>query len=92
MGISVGYWVIFMTIATEQFGTNLRATVTTTVPNFVRGSVVPMTLLFQYLTGVLSGSLVGSGIIVALLSLSLAFWALHYMQDTFSKDLDYIEE
>lgn len=92
MGISVGYWVIFMTIATEQFGTNLRATVTTTVPNFVRGSVVPMTLLFQYLTGVLSGSLVGSGIVVALLSLGLAFWALHYMQDTFSKDLDYIEE
>lgn len=92
LGISVGYWVIFMTIATEQFGTNLRATVTTTVPNFVRGSVVPMSLLFQYLTGVFSGSLVGSGIVVALLSLGLAFWALHYMQDTFSKDLDYIEE
>lgn len=92
LGISVGYWVIFMTIATEQFGTNLRATVTTTVPNFVRGSVVPMSLLFQYLTGVFSGSLVGSGIVVALSSLGLAFWALHYMQDTFSKDLDYIEE
>lgn len=92
LGISVGYWVIFMTIATEQFGTNLRATVTTTVPNFVRGSVVPMSLLFQYLIGVFNGSLVGSGIVVGLLSLGLAFWALHYMQDTFSKDLDYIEE
>lgn len=92
MGISVGYWVIFMTIATEQFGTNLRATVTTTVPNFVRGSVVPMSLLFQYLTGVFNGSLVGSGIAVGLLCLGLAFWALYHMQDTFSKDLDYLEE
>ena len=92
MGISVGYWVIFMTIATEQFGTNLRATVTTTVPNFVRGSVVPMSLLFQYLTGVFNGSLVGSGVAVGLLCLGLAFWALYHMQDTFSKDLDYLEE
>lgn len=91
MGISVGYWVIFMTIATEQFGTNLRATVTTTVPNFVRGSVVPMTLLFQYLTGIFNGSLVGAGIAVGLLCLVLAFWALYHMQDTFSKDLDYLE-
>src|SRR5665213_1988448 len=47
LGFSVGYWVIFMTIATEQFGTNIRATVTTTAPNFVRGAVVPLTLLFQ---------------------------------------------
>ena len=92
LGFSVGYWVIFMTIATEQFGTNLRATVTTTVPNFVRGSVVPLSLLFQYLSGALNGSLIASGIVVALLSLGLAFWALHHMQDTFSKDLDYIEE
>lgn len=92
MGFSVGYWVIFMTIATEQFGTNLRATVTTTVPNFVRGSVVPLSLLFQYLTGVFNGSLIGSGVVVALLCMGLAFWALHYMQDTFSKDLDYLEE
>ncbi len=92
LGICVGYWVIFMTIATEQFGTNLRATVTTTVPNFVRGSVVPLSLLFQWLTVRFHGELVMAGILVALLCLGLAFWALYYMQDTFSKDLDYIEE
>lgn len=91
LGFSVGYWVIFMTIATEQFGTNLRATVTTTVPNFVRGSVVPLSLLLQYLTGVLGGSLIAAGIIVAIISLGLAFWALSHMQETFSKDLDYME-
>jgi MFS family permease len=91
LGFSVGYWVIFMTIATEQFGTNIRATVTTTVPNFVRGAVVPLSLLFQYLKGLFDGSLIHAGITVALLSLALAFWALSKMQETFSKDLDYLE-
>jgi predicted MFS family arabinose efflux permease len=91
LGFSVGYWVIFMTIATEQFGTNIRATVTTTVPNFVRGAVVPLSLLFQYLKGLFGGSLIHAGITVALLSLALAFWALSKMQETFSKDLDYLE-
>lgn len=91
LGFSVGYWVIFMTIATEQFGTNIRATVTTTVPNFVRGAVVPLSLLFQYLKGVFNGSLIQAGIVVGVLSLVLAFWALHQMEETFTKDLDYLE-
>lgn len=91
LGFSVGYWVIFMTIATEQFGTNIRATVTTTVPNFVRGALVPVSLLFQYLKGLFHGSLIYAGISVALLSLALAFWALYYMQETYFKDLDYTE-
>jgi predicted MFS family arabinose efflux permease len=91
LGFSVGYWVIFMTIATEQFGTNIRATVTTTVPNFVRGSVIPVSLLFQYLRSVFYGSLIYAGIAVAVLTLALAFWALYYMEETFSKDLDYVE-
>jgi len=92
LGFSVGYWVIFMTIATEQFGTNVRATVTTTVPNFVRGSVVPLSLLLIYLKGVFNGSLLYAGIAVAVLSLGVAFWALRNMQETFHKDLDYLEE
>jgi putative MFS transporter len=92
LGFSVGYWVIFMTIATEQFGTNLRATVTTTVPNFVRGSVVPLSLLLIYLKGLFHGSLLNAGITLAILSLVVAFWALGNMQETFHKDLDYLEE
>ena len=92
LGFSVGYWVIFMTIATEQFGTNIRATVTTTAPNFVRGSVVPLSLLFQYLRGVFNGSLIVAGILVGFLCLVLAFWSLSKMQETFHKDLDYTEE
>ncbi len=92
LGLTVGYWVIFMTIATEQFGTNIRATVTTTVPNFVRGAVVPLTLLFQLLKNYTSGNIIYSAIIVAMISLGLAFYALSRMKETFSKDLNYLEE
>ena len=49
LGVATGYWAVFVTIASEQFGTNIRATVTTTAPNFVRGSVVLMTSAFQAL-------------------------------------------
>ncbi len=48
LGFGVGYWAVFVTIAAEQFGTNIRATVATTVPNFVRGCVVPLTLGVQF--------------------------------------------
>jgi MFS family permease len=92
LGFSVGYWVIFMTIATEQFGTNIRATVTTTVPNVVRGAVVPLSLLFQFFTGFFNNNLIHAGIAVGIISLGLAFWALKYMEETFTKDLDYLEE
>lgn len=91
LGFSAGYWVIFMTIATEQFGTNIRATVTTTVPNFVRGSVVPVSLLFQYLRSIFHGSLIYAGVTVGVLVVGLAFWALSNMQETFHKDLNYLE-
>lgn len=92
LGFSVGYWVVFMTIATEQFGTNIRATVTTTVPNFVRGAVVPLTFLFQSMQLLFNGSLVYAGISVGVICLALAFWSLAGMQETFHKDLDYLEE
>lgn len=92
LGFSVGYWVVFMTIATEQFGTNIRATVTTTVPNFVRGAVVPLTFLFQFMQLLFNGSLVYAGISVGVICLALAFWSLAGMQETFHKDLDYLEE
>lgn len=92
LGFSVGYWVIFMTIATEQFGTNIRATVTTTVPNFVRGAVVPLSLLFQYINGLFNNSFIHAGMIMAVLSLGFALWALSGIQETFNKDLDYQEK
>jgi len=90
LGFGSGYWAIFVTIAAEQFGTNLRATVATTVPNFVRGMVVPITMLFQLLRktyGLESGA-----IMVGALCLAVAFFSLWRLEETFHKDLDYFEE
>lgn len=92
IGLTCGYWVIFMTIATEQFGTNIRATVTTTVPNFVRFAVVPMMLLFQALKHGFNGNIIYSGSTVAAICFTVAFMALSRMKETFHKDLDYVEE
>jgi predicted MFS family arabinose efflux permease len=92
LGLTVGYWVIFMTIATEQFGTNIRATVTTTVPNFVRGAVVPLSFMFKWFLDLFNDSVITAGILVAVFSLLCAFVALRGMPETFSKDLNYTEE
>lgn len=89
MGFAIGYWAVFVTIASEQFGTNLRATVTTTTPNFVRGAVVPLTTAFQILKQNLS--LVQSAAIVGVVVMIIAFVALTMLTETFGKDLDYIE-
>jgi MFS family permease len=90
LGIGIGYWALFVTIAAEQFGTNLRATVATTVPNFVRGSVniiTPLFLLARANVGLIGGAaLVGVGTVIIAL---LALWKL---EETFGKDLDFLEE
>ena len=90
MGISIGYWAVFVTIASEQFGTNLRATVTTTVPNFVRGGVVVITLSFEALKSSLG--LEGAAAVVGGFTIILALVSLFFMEETYSKDLDYLEE
>ncbi len=90
LGFGIGYWAIFVTVAAEQFGTNLRATVATTVPNFVRGMTVPITMLFQIARkplGIENGALV-----VGVLTLAIALFSLSRLQETFHKDLDYFEE
>ncbi len=90
LGISGGYWAVFVTNASEQFGTNIRATVTTTVPNFVRGAVVPATLAFQYLTPVTG--IVFSALIVGMSTLAIAFFAITRLEETYGKDLNYVEK
>ncbi len=90
LGFANGYWALFVTIAAELFGTNLRATVATTIPNFVRGATIPLTFLFVKAKthfGVMNGAM-----IVGALTLVLALLALKYLDETFVKDLDYVEE
>ncbi len=90
LGVSTGFWVIFVTIAAEQFGTNLRATVTTTVPNFIRGSLVLVTFSFEYLKNQVG--IINSGLIVGVATLIIAFIAVYNLEETYGKDLDYVEE
>ena len=90
LGFGSGYWAIFVTIAAEQFGTNLRATVATTVPNFVRGMVVPITMFFQLLRkayGLETGAILVGGFCLA-----IALFSLWRLEETFHKNLDYFEE
>jgi len=89
LGISGGYWAVFVTNAAEQFGVNIRATVTTTVPNFVRGAVVPATLMFQFLTPMTG--IVYSALIVGMSTIVVAFFSATRLEETFGKDLNYVE-
>jgi MFS family permease len=89
LGLFCGYWALFITMAAEQFGTNIRATVATTAPNFVRGAVVPITLSFIALKD--SYGILGAGAIVGVVCFGLGAVALYYTHETFHKDLDYIE-
>lgn len=90
LGFSSGYWTLFITVAAELFGSNLRATVATTIPNFVRATVIPLTALFVLLKG--KTGIVYSALIVGVLAYLLALLALFYLEETFKKEMDYTEE
>ncbi len=89
LGIFSGYWTLFITMGAEQFGTNIRATVATTVPNFVRGSLIPVTASFMLLKDPLG--ILGSAVVVGVVVFALGFVMLYYTRETFHEDLDYIE-
>jgi MFS family permease len=89
LGFGVGYWTVFVTVAAEQFGTNIRATVATTVPNFVRGATVPLTLAFNYLKP--GCGLLTSAAMISFACVLIALWAVCGLEETHDKDLDYTE-
>jgi MFS family permease len=90
LGLACGYWALFVTMAAEQFGTNIRATAATSAPNFVRGAVVLLTLSFKTLKPslgvVASAETVGFGVAL------LALFAMGFLEETYGKDLDYVED
>jgi MFS family permease len=92
LGVSVGFWVIFVTIAAEQFGTNLRSTVATSVPNFARGMLVPINESFKYLkSAAVTGSVFSAAYIIGGVTVTMALIALYGMKETFQEDLNYLE-
>lgn len=89
MGICVGYWVLFVTVSAEQFGTNLRATVATSTPNFVRGSLIFISVIFSALKPSLG--ILSAGLITGVMTMVVAFIGLYFVDETFHKDLDFVE-
>lgn len=89
LGLAGGYWAVLITMAAEQFGTNLRGTVTTTVPNFVRGSGVLSVTCFAWAKTWLS--IPNAALFVGAIVFTLAAIALYSLRETFSQDLDFNE-
>ena len=90
MGFGTGFWAVFVTIGAENFGTNLRATAATTIPNMVRGSLNAISALFLFLTSQVS--YVHSGILTGIAVMLVTYWAISGLQETFGRDLDFEEE
>lgn len=89
LGFATGFWAIFVTMAAEQFGTNLRATAATTVPNVVRGSLPLIILLFKWLRSNMDYAT--AGMITGVVVMIIAIIAAINSKETFGKDLNYIE-
>jgi MFS family permease len=92
LGFSTGFWAIFITMGAEQFGTNLRATAATTIPNMVRGALPLINLLFlDFFQKNLHWQIIQSGIITGVIVMAITLVAYYFTKETFHKDLDYIE-
>lgn len=106
LGFGIGYWALFVTIAAEQFGTNLRSTVATSVPNFIRGTVIPLTFFFKLLRDMFSDhytpiageaqatslGIIYGALAVGLCTVVIAFIALRAIDETYGRDLNFEEE
>lgn len=90
LGAATGFWALFVTMGAEQFGTNLRATTATTIPNMVRGLLVPTIWFFKSIRGA-TGYIAG-GWITGIIVMSVGFFCLYHTQETFGKSLDFLEE
>jgi hypothetical protein len=92
LGFSTGFWAIFITMGAEQFGTNLRATAATTIPNMVRGALPLINLLFlRIFQQKLDWSLIKSGMVTGAIVMGITLVAFYFTEETYHKDLDYLE-
>ena len=92
LGFSTGFWAIFVTMGAEQFGTNLRATAATTIPNMVRGSLPLINLMFvNWFQNINGWSFVNSAIVTGIVVMAITLIAAYFTEETFHKDLNYVE-
>jgi hypothetical protein len=89
LGLGTGYWAMFVTLGAEQFGTNIRSTAATTIPNMVRGSLPLMVLMFDFLkpdTGIINAA-----IVVGVIAFGLAIYSALTISETHNTDMDFVE-
>ena len=89
LGLGTGYWAMFVTVGAEQFGTNIRATAATTIPNMVRGLLIVMILLFDFFKP--STGVVYAAVIVGAISFTLGIYSTLTIAETHNRDLDFVE-
>ncbi|MFM9910192.1 MAG: MFS transporter [Chitinophagaceae bacterium] len=93
LGFSTGFWAIFVTIGAEQFGTNLRATAATTIPNMVRGALPLINLMFKDLfQDNWKWGMIQSAIVTGIIVMSVTLLAAYFTEDTYDKELNYVEK
>jgi MFS transporter, putative metabolite:H+ symporter len=89
LGFSAGYTIVLLTLAAEQYGTNVRATVTTSALNLIRATVIPQATLFGFLSPMIGAA--HSALVVGIIAIIVGFWGLSNLEETFDKDLDFME-
>ncbi|MGZ3862847.1 MAG: MFS transporter [Bacteroidia bacterium] len=92
LGFATGYWAVFISTASELFGTNIRSTATTTAPNFVRGSTILISYLLSGMSAIFGKEGLTATIVTGAIIMTIAFIALYYLEETFGKDLNYTEK
>lgn len=91
LGFGIGYWAVFMSTAAESFGINIRSTVANTAPNFVRGAVIGINFLYITFKTQFGWGTIGANLAVGVICIGIAFWAWTQLEETYGKDLDYVE-
>jgi len=89
LGLGTGYWAMFVTVGAEQFGTNIRATAATTIPNMVRGTVVLMTMMYTWAKP--SAGVIWAGAIVGIICFAAGIYSTLTVPETHDRDLDFTE-
>ncbi len=89
LGLGTGYWAMFVTVGAEQFGTNIRSTATTTIPNMVRGTLPLMLIAFDTLK--VNNGVIFSAVVIGIVIFFLGIYSTLTIEETHNKDLDFIE-
>jgi threonine/homoserine efflux transporter RhtA len=89
IGLGCGFWAMFVTVSAEQFGTNMRSTATTSVPNMVRGTVPIMLIGFDYLKQ--NNTVIFSAAIIGLIAFALGIYATLTISETHNRPMDFVE-